>query len=944
MGDYTRIIDLQNLQRAWEKVYTNHPAAGSDNISAEQFENRKKEYLYQLHVELKTGKYIPQIVKQIEIYKNGKARTVSLFCMRDKVVQQSICTVLGGRLEQRISPRAFAYRSGKSALTGVNEIEQKIKEQRYSHFLKMDIEKYFDCINIEQCLSIVGELEKEKEVVQLLEKCIRTPCYDMSGIIRKKGRGLYQGSVLSPVLSNLYLADFDKYMEENTQYYLRYSDDMLVLGSDWKQLEQIEQNAKIQLNSLDLRLKESKTCIVTASEGIEFLGIFLSNQGKAIPHKAKMRLKEKLEDIWFSNEWSMEEKLKRGKEILGGWEQYYNMDREIEDMIEYAIVFAYACKQDNRTMIQQLKKQRKQYVNIYKENLLYFTSFWKEQNDIDLLLFEYEQFFQLDKLDERKEWKDENEKSRAIRIYENLVIREDVENLTELMQFYTDRHMYNKAQSIAERIDCIPTEWKKEEVETEEEVKYKKETKVEKISLSEKEKQYFIQRFVGREDTYGVATVRLNGKYMFEQVKVPFTEEVLEEHLQGRQTVATYIQRNNDTVHTAVFDVDISKKILLQAGKDNRGMGQYMKNAKDVTRRIMKVLKRMGICGYVEYSGYRGYHIWIFFKEWLPVKYCNLFQDCVLKQENDLLSEGITIECFPNKKRVKEKQPGQLMKLPWGEHYFSGKRTYFVDEMFQPLENQKALLGKVKEYDVETIKRIIAAHMGESFTPKQNTKVEGIEEFGALPNEVEIVLQKCGLQRYLCLKAKRTGYLSHYERLTILYVFGHLGEAGRDFVHQVMEYTLNYQYAITERFICKCPAKPISCIKLREQYKQVTAEVGCNCNFRRTKNCYPSPVLHVVTGMGDESVNVTMPTAKKISKEKEKDIYEEINIHTKVGELVKKLMELKKQNRGVEKAIKKQEEELEKIFNETNVECMELEVGLLKRVQTPKGNDWVIEL
>lgn len=135
---------------------------------------------------------------------------------------------------------------------------------------------------------------------------------------------------------------------------------------------------------------------------------------------------------------------------------------------------------------------------------------------------------------------------------------------------------------------------------------------------------------------------------------------------------------------------------------------------------------------------------------------------------------------------------------------------------------------------------------------------------------MKLVLEKCGLQRYLCLKAKRTGYLSHFERLTILYVFGHLGEAGKDFIHQVMEYTLNYQYAVTERFIRKCPEKPIGCIKLREQYKQVTAEVGCNCNFRRTKNCYPSPVLHVVTEIGEVNTGVTMPTAKKSAKRKKR--------------------------------------------------------------------------
>lgn len=64
------------------------------------------------------------------------------------------------------------------------------------------------------------------------------------------------------------------------------------------------------------------------------------------------------------------------------------------------------------------------------------------------------------------------------------------------------------------------------------------------------------------------------------------------------------------------------------------------------------------------------------------------------------------------------------MKLPWGQHYFSGERTYFVDETFQTLENQKRLLEDVEEYDVETIKRIIVAHTGENFAPTKSTKVE----------------------------------------------------------------------------------------------------------------------------------------------------------------------------------------------------------------------------
>lgn len=60
-------------------------------------------------------------------------------------------------------------------------------------------------------------------------------------------------------------------------------------------------------------------------------------------------------------------------------------------------------------------------------------------------------------------------------------------------------------------------------------------------------------------------------------------------------------------------------------------------------------------------------------------------------------------------------------------------------------------------------------------------------------------------------KAATTGYLSHFERLSVLYVFGHMGDEGKEFVHTVMGFTLNYQYSITQKFITKLPEKPVLC-------------------------------------------------------------------------------------------------------------------------------------
>ena len=155
---------------------------------------------------------------------------------------------------------------------------------------------------------------------------------------------------------------------------------------------------------------------------------------------------------------------------------------------------------------------------------------------------------------------------------------------------------------------------------------------------------------------------------------------------------------------------------------------------------------------------------------------------------------------------------------------------------------------------------------------------------------------------------------------------------------------MNYQYTVTEKFIQKLPAKPISCIKLREQYKQLTAEIGCNCRFKKIKNCYPSPVLHALKESEQEQEDITLPISRTLTKENQKKMYEEINIHKRTEELAGKLVELKKQRRGIEKNIKKQEEELVRIFDQAQINSLEIDMGTLIRRKSDEGYEWSIAL
>lgn len=374
---------------------------------------------------------------------------------------------------------------------------------------------------------------------------------------------------------------------------------------------------------------------------------------------------------------------------------------------------------------------------------------------------------------------------------------------------------------------------------------------------------------------------------------------------------------------------------------------QYMKKCLQIAGGIRREMKHMGLNTYLEQSGCRGYHVWLFFTEWIPVRYINLLSDIIEKKANALWKDsGIQVEFFPNKTRIKNGKRGQALKLPWGLHPKTGVRSVFLDEQEQYYSPQKDILQDVVSYGGNEVKRIISSNrqteqVGDAAVSKEVDR--DLQEFGEIGEAVRIVVNSCNLLRYLCQKARKTHYLIHFERLTILYVFGHMGDDGKEFIHKVMSFTLNYSYQITQKFILHCPEKPVSCLKLREQYRQISAETGCSCNFRRTKNCYPSPVFHALKN-AEESSQITMPVSRTIPAAQQQILKEEINAGTAVQSIAEKLIELRRQRRSLDKAIERSERELSRIFDDNNTDGMEIKAGLLVRRKREDRTEWVIEL
>ena len=445
MGLYSKITDLQKLSRASEKVRSNNPSAGTDQISCAQFDANSRIELKQLNLELYNHEYRVRPVRLVSLEKEEKVREISLYTMRDKVVQTSIAQELSRIYEPKFSPCVYAYRNDRSAMGAAERIEKEIGSGRYFWIAKTDIESFFDRIRVPLLKRKLERVIKEEDVIKLIEMQLSAPALGKGGALEEKTLGIYQGSSISPVLSNIYLDDFDHMMEREAVFYVRYSDDILLLGKSREQLQTVLAKIKILLEPYGLNLKEAKTSICPLEQGIEFLGYAFDQNGKTATQKALQRLDQSLEDLWLKqSQLSLEERLKKGTQILNGWEQYYNKEEKIQSISEY-FVLVYMLR--HKSQLEEFAHRRSEFKNFHRDIAEYLIGVWEENGWKDLVILEYEQYFQIEaSSDETYQELDSHSQREILASFGRLFQSETQENWSELMQLYADAGHYSQAE------------------------------------------------------------------------------------------------------------------------------------------------------------------------------------------------------------------------------------------------------------------------------------------------------------------------------------------------------------------------------------------------------------------------------------------------------------------------------------------------------------------
>jgi len=216
--------------KAFQLVKANKGSAGVDQESIESFEENLSRNLYKLWNRLSSGTYFPPAVKGVAIPKRqGGTRMLGVPTVSDRIAQMTVKLVFEPCVEPYFLEDSYGYRPNKSALDAVGITRKRCWQ--YDWLLEYDIRGLFDNLDHELLMRAVKKHTDNKWIILYIERWLKTPMQLPDGTLQEKTKGVMQGGVISPVLSNLFLHYmFDAWMKRKHPEtpWCRYADDGLI--------------------------------------------------------------------------------------------------------------------------------------------------------------------------------------------------------------------------------------------------------------------------------------------------------------------------------------------------------------------------------------------------------------------------------------------------------------------------------------------------------------------------------------------------------------------------------------------------------------------------------------------------------------------------------------------------------------------------------------------
>lgn len=339
--------------------------AGVDGNTRDYFEKTYEEQIAFLLETLKHKTYEPQPARRVYIPKSdGKKRPLGILILRDRIVQEALRAILDPIFESDFRPYSFGFRKGRCTMDAIAVLMPLFYEtNRHFYVIEGDLKSYFDTIHHRKLLSLLKRRIADKDILDLIWKFLKAGVME-DGLFARTETGVPQGGVISPLLSNVYLHEFDKWAEERwdklsvnerqkrrragigNYKMVRFADDFVVVSNDGIEgVRQVKEDIKEFLRTeLYVQLSDEKTLITHVNDGLNFLGFHIQRrrpESKWVIHlrpreRNKERVKAKLKALTSRNWTWLDEytRLTSLNAIVKGWCNYYRYTSLLVDLEE----------------------------------------------------------------------------------------------------------------------------------------------------------------------------------------------------------------------------------------------------------------------------------------------------------------------------------------------------------------------------------------------------------------------------------------------------------------------------------------------------------------------------------------------------------------------------------------------------------------------------------
>lgn len=322
---FSQVLTKENIAKAWKRVRSNKGKPGIDGITVEEFPEYYRTKWPDILQALWTGEYQPKTVKRVIIEKeDGGERMLGIPCVLDRVIQQAINQVLQPLFDPYFSENSYGFRPEHSPVMAIKQVEEYVKKG-YKIAVDVDLSRFFDRINHDYLMSLLGQRIRDKALLKLIGKYLRAGIDDNGKFIENR-EGVPQGGPLSPLLSNIVLDKLDKELERRGHKFARYADDFIILVKSKRAGNRVlESITRYVEKSLKLKVNDQKSQVVPIDDS-KFLGFTFKGKRITVHPKAMQKFKRRVRQL-SGRSWgvSMEVKIKELTQYLRGWMLYFGI-------------------------------------------------------------------------------------------------------------------------------------------------------------------------------------------------------------------------------------------------------------------------------------------------------------------------------------------------------------------------------------------------------------------------------------------------------------------------------------------------------------------------------------------------------------------------------------------------------------------------------------------